>query len=82
MEAPVVYVEVRADKTVQEDERLLDDVCTVLDLAEQTLRAAGFELPLCTGSAVLGILATPRGADAERAPSGYAYRPPRPCPDS
>jgi hypothetical protein len=62
----VVYVEVRTDQAADEDERLLDDVCTVLDLAEQTLRAAGFELPLCTGSAVLGILTDPP-------PQGHEY---------
>jgi hypothetical protein len=66
LEAPVVYVEVRTDQAADEDERLLDDVCTVLDLAEQTLRAAGFELPLCTGSAVLGILTDPP-------PQGHEY---------
>jgi eukaryotic-like serine/threonine-protein kinase len=59
IEAPVVYVEVRTGHDAEQDERLLDDVCTVLDLAEQKLRAAGFELPLCTGSAVLGILTSP-----------------------
>jgi serine/threonine protein kinase len=76
VESPVVYVEVRTDKAAEEDDKLLDDVCTVLDLAEQTLRAAGFELPLCTGSAVLGILAAPTGPAAARAQSAheFAYR--------
>jgi serine/threonine protein kinase len=59
IEAPVVYVEVRTEPGADQDERLLDDICTVLDLAEQTLRAAGFDLPLCTGSAVLGVLSDP-----------------------
>ncbi len=59
VEAPVVYVEVRTEPGIEQDEQMLDDICTVLDLAEQTLRAAGFDLPLCTGSAVLGILPEP-----------------------
>ncbi len=53
---PVVYVEVRTEGDAEEDESVLEDVCVVLDQAEQSLRAAGFELPVCTGSAVLGLL--------------------------
>jgi eukaryotic-like serine/threonine-protein kinase len=70
LDAPVVYVEVRTGPGAEQDERLLDDICTVLDLAEQTLRAAGFELPLCTGSAVLGILTSAPEASAG---SGHLY---------
>jgi serine/threonine protein kinase len=70
LDAPVVYVEVRTAPDVDQDERLLDDLCTVLDLAEQTLRAAGFELPLCTGSAVLGVLTT---APESSAGNGHLY---------
>jgi serine/threonine protein kinase len=67
-EAPVVYVELRTDPAAEQDERLLDDLWTVLDLAEQTLRAAGFELPLCTGSAVLGLLSAVPVAGQESPP--------------
>ena len=72
VDAPVIYVEVRTDGGAEQDERLLDDLWTVLDLAEQTLRAAGFDLPLCTGSAVLGLLAPPT-TDGEGPPRPHQY---------
>jgi serine/threonine-protein kinase len=65
---PVVYVEVHTEPGADQDEAVLDDVCTALDLAEQELKAAGFQLPLCTGSAVLGLLVG--GADL---PWPYAH---------
>jgi serine/threonine protein kinase len=56
---PVVYLEVHSEEgqeAGQEDEALLDEVCALLDLGEQALGAAGFELAFSTGSAVLGRL--------------------------
>jgi serine/threonine-protein kinase len=50
-----IYVEIRMDESAQSDsDELLDDTSAVLDAAEQGLRGAGCQLPLQTGSALIG----------------------------
>jgi hypothetical protein len=53
--AGAIYVEVRMNDGADADsDEVLDDSSAVLDAAEQTFRAAGFLLPLQTGSALVG----------------------------
>jgi serine/threonine protein kinase len=70
--APVIYVEACAENPAEEDDHLFEDICTVTELAEQSLLAAGFELPLCTKSSLLGFLAGRPAPAGERAPNAYA----------
>jgi serine/threonine-protein kinase len=54
-QAGAIYVEVRIDESADADsDDILDDSSAVLDAAEQSFRAAGFLLPLQTGSALVG----------------------------
>lgn len=54
-QAGAIYVEVRIDEAADADsDDILDDSSAVLDAAEQSFRAAGFLLPLQTGSALVG----------------------------
>jgi serine/threonine protein kinase len=64
-QAGAIYVEVRIDENADADsDDILDDSSAVLDAAEQSFRAAGFLLPLQTGSALCG--AKVLSADASR----------------
>jgi eukaryotic-like serine/threonine-protein kinase len=62
-----VYVEIRLrTEADQVDEAMSDDIGTILDIAEETLEAAGFLLALSTGSQVLGIRLLPLSAESAR----------------
>ena len=52
-----LYVEARIAPAHQEsmDDAMLDDLSLALDIAEQVMREGGFEVPLITGSSLLGI---------------------------
>jgi serine/threonine protein kinase len=53
-QAVAVAVELHIDLEQADSDELLDDTQVVLDLAEESLRAAGFDLPLVTGTLILG----------------------------
>ncbi len=58
--AMAIFVEVRTADTVDADsDDLLDDISSVLDAAEQQLREGGWQVPLQTGSALLGAKVLP-----------------------
>jgi eukaryotic-like serine/threonine-protein kinase len=59
-EAVAIYVELAAEGEASEDAEV------VMDLAEQTLGQAGFQLPLLTGNMVLGARLLPADASASR----------------
>jgi serine/threonine protein kinase len=67
--AMAIFVELRMSDTADADsDEVLDDVSAVLDMAEQHLRQANWQLPLQTGNALLGAKVLPSGeADAEGA---------------
>jgi hypothetical protein len=71
--APVIYVEARAEMAAEDDDQLQEDTCVVTELAEESLRAAGFALSLCTASAVMGLLLDPPPPAGRRAPTAYAH---------
>ena len=63
-----VLVELSVDVEGEElDAAQLKDIARVLDLAEETLRGAGFLIALATGAAVLGVRALPEAAEREAA---------------
>jgi serine/threonine protein kinase len=58
--AMAILVELRMSDTADADsDELLDDVSAVLDMAEQTLRETGWQLPLQTGNALLAAKVLP-----------------------
>ena len=60
-----VLVELSLDVEGEElDAAQLKDIARVLDLAEETLRGAGFLIALATGAAVLGVRALPDGEES------------------
>lgn len=66
-QAGAIYVEVRIAETADADsDEILDDSSAVLDAAEQSFRAAGFLLPLQTGSALVGAKVLSADAAASR----------------
>jgi serine/threonine-protein kinase len=54
--AIAVHLGIRTTSEEEADDALLDDLTSVLDTAEQKLRAGGLSIPLQTGSALVGIL--------------------------
>ena len=69
-----IYVEARVPEDEEPDDEVIDDLMSVLDIAEQALRAEGFVVPLVTSNAILGALLAPgdeawpaRAMDAARA---------------
>jgi eukaryotic-like serine/threonine-protein kinase len=68
-QAAAIYLEIRiADGTDAESDEVLDDISAILDAAEQTLRNAGFGVPLQTGSAIVGarVLSGDAALDRDR----------------
>ncbi|MEP6653604.1 MAG: serine/threonine-protein kinase [Myxococcales bacterium] len=64
--AMAIFVELRTADTADADsDELLDDVSAVLDAAEQQLREEGWQLPLQTGNALLGVKLLPQ-AEGDR----------------
>jgi serine/threonine protein kinase len=70
-QAVAVYVAVRSGRPQEdaegEEEELLDRMAEALELAEQSLRDAGFSVPLHTGTTLLGARLLPENPDASRA---------------
>lgn len=56
-----IYVEVRVPEDEEPDDEVIDDLMSVLDIAEHMLREQGCAVPLITSNAVLGTLLAPAG---------------------
>jgi serine/threonine-protein kinase len=66
-QAAAVHVDARPRAGADEnDERLLDDLAAVLDMAEQSLRQAGFAILLQTGTTLLGARVLSEEPEAAR----------------
>jgi eukaryotic-like serine/threonine-protein kinase len=73
--AMAIFIELRmADSADADSDELLDDVSAVLDMAEQTLRQEGWQLPLQTGNALLGAKVLPESEPEARVARAEARR--------
>lgn len=58
VEALAIYIDSRVDGGAEAagDEAVMDDLIAVQDIADEILREAGYDIPLVTGTSVLGTL--------------------------
>ena len=58
VEAVAIYIDARVEGGMQGagDDAVMDDLMTIQDVADEIFREAGYEIPLVTGTSVLGAL--------------------------
>lgn len=67
VEALAIYVDARVEGNASDD-ALMDDLMTIQDIADEIFREAGYDIPLVTGTSVLGTLTLEE--DMDRADEG------------